>query len=410
MERVRYKAGIAYSKDIKVEPSPATGEGNISMILRNVAVVQQGEAKGHGTWLDQSFLEKTAELGNAAPNGIKVLFDHQTHCGTTMGYAIGRFKNFSIQGETVIADLYLFKSADASPHGELASYVQQLADEAPDVFGNSIEYYPGPTKYKTEKGFDVIRAYDEEEEVHKYFVGEEIYNKKTHGEIDWSKPYSTMAEFFASALVNEPAATSGIFSQVYSAFGIGIGGAKKAVALKKLLLSIAKEIGEGEEEETPTPAKKQKRIHPKLNKMANKIQKYDIGAKTDAGGTINIVTENSFIGVGDEVQDETGAPAPDGDHNITESDSGQSNITITVTGGIITNIAQTQSAPPPGSPSDVVMSAKFTAQEKQITALSEKVADLEKQITMLGKVTPQRTVVTEADEQSTGKKQYQGRY
>jgi hypothetical protein len=325
----KLRAGIAYSQkgDIQVQPAP-NDLGAGGMVLHNVAVVQEGEAKGHGLYLDSDFIADVARLGNAAVDGIKVLFDHQTHCGTTMGYSIGKFRNFRVDGTRVIADLHLFESGKISPHGDLVSYIQQLANEAPDVFGNSIEFLSGESYYKTDKGFNIIRRYDENEGVDKYFVGEVFYDKKLHGEINWDKRFATIIELPASALVNEPAATNGLFSQVLEVFGANFGAKKKALSIKTLLESIAILLQEGEKEFITEP------------KIANDM-KFDITAETDAGASLVIATDKDSIRVGDTVTDNTGAAAPDGDHNITSSSSGESNITITVVGGKITKIEET---------------------------------------------------------------------
>jgi len=108
-----------------------------------VSVNTVGEAKGHGVHLEQSFVERVAELGNAEKNGLKARFGHPSMCSTALGTFLGRFKNFRVEGEQVLADLFLSGSAKDAPGGNLYDYVLGLAESESDMFGTSIVFTIG---------------------------------------------------------------------------------------------------------------------------------------------------------------------------------------------------------------------------------------------------------------------------
>jgi hypothetical protein len=108
-----------------------------------VSVNTVGEAKGHGVHLEQSFVERVAELGNAEKNGLKARFGHPSMCSTALGTFLGRFKNFRVEGEQVLADLFLSGSAKDAPGGNLYDYVLGLAESESDMFGTSIVFTVG---------------------------------------------------------------------------------------------------------------------------------------------------------------------------------------------------------------------------------------------------------------------------
>jgi hypothetical protein len=155
-------------------------------VLRSVAITTEGEAKGHGVWLDRDFVEEVVRQGNASKSGIKARFGHPTMSGSALGTFIGRFKNFRVQqrdgAAVAFADLYLSNSAKDAPGGDLYNYVVNLADEDPRAFGASIVFEPGESYFK-------------------------------QGE-DADKEWATIKRFRAADLVDDPAANpDGLYSQ-----------------------------------------------------------------------------------------------------------------------------------------------------------------------------------------------------
>ena len=127
-----------------------------SGVVRNVAVVTEGEARGHGVWLDSEFVDAVVEMGNARRSGIKARFGHPSMSSTALGTFLGRFKNFRRVDENGVAmaraDLFLSNSASETPHGDLREYVLNLAENDPEAFGASIVFEPADYYQRTEEG------------------------------------------------------------------------------------------------------------------------------------------------------------------------------------------------------------------------------------------------------------------
>lgn len=162
-------------------------------IIRNVVLVEEGEAKGHGVWLDSKFVNDIAKQGALVVGGVKSRFGHPNMCNNSLGDYIGVFKNFSSrrQGGKVqaIADLHLDRSvADKSPKYDksIVDYILQFAANKPDKFGNSIVF----------RGKQEERKFEEN--------GKKVV-----------KTFMILLEggFTASDIVDDPAATSGMFSE-----------------------------------------------------------------------------------------------------------------------------------------------------------------------------------------------------
>ena len=160
------------------------GVDNDRGILRGISVVTEGEAKGHGVWLDRDFVLETVRQGNDSKSGIKARFGHPTMSSTALGSFVGRFKGFRAEERSgslsAVADLYLSNSAKDTPGGNLYDYVINLANEDPKAFGTSIVFEPA----------DDFKKEDSPEKV-----------------------FATMSALRAADLVDDPAANpDGLFS------------------------------------------------------------------------------------------------------------------------------------------------------------------------------------------------------
>ena len=117
-------------------------------VIRGCSIVTAGPALGHGVWLDNAFVEECFRQASALKQGLKVRFGHPSMCSEALGTNLGRFRNFRIvdNGDRLIADMHFIKSAYNTPHGDLASYVMQLAIDDPDAFGTSIVFEMGDVR------------------------------------------------------------------------------------------------------------------------------------------------------------------------------------------------------------------------------------------------------------------------
>lgn len=180
-------------------------------LIAGVAVIQLGEAKGHGVLIDDTMLDQTVTAGAAASRGIKARFTHPGMCSDGLGTLIGHYTNFRRDGGTVRADLQLSETAKKTPNGDLYSYVLDLADKEPARFGNSI-VFSGIPVWKTKRG--EIPVNDQS------LSSREGYRKPDDREGD--KPFARLSLLHASDLVDEPAATTGgLFGFSASSFFAG---------------------------------------------------------------------------------------------------------------------------------------------------------------------------------------------
>lgn len=71
-------------------------------------------------------------------NGLKARFTHPNMSSDGMGSYLGRWKNFKLDGDTLRADLHIADAAFKSPQGDLGTYVMDMAENDPDMFGVSL--------------------------------------------------------------------------------------------------------------------------------------------------------------------------------------------------------------------------------------------------------------------------------
>ncbi len=154
-------------------------------IIRGVTIAQVGPAKGHDGFIDKTFLLQLVDTATSKPAGIKARFGHPNMCTTALGTYLGRFKNYSYASNKVNADLYLDDTSRSTPNGDLFTYVLDMAEKNPDMFGASIV-------------FEIAES---------VFLKEEKDGKKV------DKEYFRLKDLRATDIVDEPAATDGLFSE-----------------------------------------------------------------------------------------------------------------------------------------------------------------------------------------------------
>ena len=169
-----------------------------SRALRGYSVITLGEAEGHGLWIDEVFLDSVVESGNASVRGVKSRFTHPGLSGDGLGTALGRSKDFERENGKVLADLLFLKSASRGPKGDLAAYVMDLGEEAPDMFGASIVF---------ERDFgEEMRFQGEHSDEDGEFRSPDEGNKK-------NLRHARLSRLVGSDVVDDPAANpDGLFS------------------------------------------------------------------------------------------------------------------------------------------------------------------------------------------------------
>lgn len=178
-------------------------------VLKGVQITLEGEAKGHGVFLDREFCEQVVEAGNATGEaGVKVRFGHPAMCSDAIGTYLGRAKNFRIaeftrkeSGEKasgVIADVYLDKNADRY------DWIMNMSESAPDTFGMSIVFTYSDFVVKDGEG---VR--------HSYLAevqnGDKTEKAWKEQSVD-GREYAVLAKLLGSDFTDTPAATDGVFA------------------------------------------------------------------------------------------------------------------------------------------------------------------------------------------------------
>lgn len=164
--------------------APVTNIDRELGIIQGVTIARVGMAKGHNGFVDRTFLLQIVDNAASKPAGIKARFGHPNMCSQALGTYLGRFKNYSYSGDQVKADLHLDETSKNTPNGNLFSYVLDMAGKNPDMFGASIVFEIGES----------------------VFLEEEVDGKKVE------KEYFRLQELRATDIVDEPAATEGLFS------------------------------------------------------------------------------------------------------------------------------------------------------------------------------------------------------
>lgn len=168
-------------------------------LISGVSVITRGEALGHGVWIDATMLEQTAEAINATSKGIKSRFTHPSISDDGLGRHVGRVFGASVQGDQVIADQHFSKSGHATPDGDLAGYLLNLAEEDPEAYGLSIVF-----KFDED-------AMDQFTDRH---VGQDGSFRSPDPLNTQNFPHVRLAEIRAVDAVDEPAANpDGLFSR-----------------------------------------------------------------------------------------------------------------------------------------------------------------------------------------------------
>lgn len=99
-------------------------------IIRDVSVITQGLAKGHGMVVDDVMCAQVKQRMEEKRGGLKVKLDH----GYSAMQIVGKLRKPRIDGKQVKADLHLLNTS------KYRDYVVELADEMPGDVGLSISF------------------------------------------------------------------------------------------------------------------------------------------------------------------------------------------------------------------------------------------------------------------------------
>ena len=155
--------------------------------LQGVAVTTEGEAKGHGVWLNAAFVDEVIRLGNEQTQGVKVHYGHSPMCTDALGTELGRARNFRRENNRAVADISFTRTPENAGY---IDHILTFAKQDPTMFGQSIVFEPGESVDENGEPF-----------------------RKANGKLADGKEYATIQELRATDFTSKPAATNGIFSQ-----------------------------------------------------------------------------------------------------------------------------------------------------------------------------------------------------
>ncbi|GAB2553062.1 hypothetical protein [Rufibacter soli] len=170
--------------------------------ITNVILCQVGPAKGHGVHLEQEFIEDGIAYAQKhwEKVGMKSRFGHPAMSNDALGSEVGRFRNFRVEGDKMVADLQVFNAANLSPtHPGMGDWLLAMAQEDPSAIMCSIVFTPSYYYQKSESGEKVkVWEYDKD---------------GNYASANQKLPvYVAMGEFNQTDIVDEGAATDRLFS------------------------------------------------------------------------------------------------------------------------------------------------------------------------------------------------------
>lgn len=177
-------------------------------IIRDVIMVQEGPAKGHGVNLEAEFIDHITEydIKHFSSRGLKARFGHPGASSETMGTQLGYFKNFrkrkNEQGKMEeYADLHLLEAADESPtHKGMRNWVLKMAKDNPDFIMSSIVFRGENYYQRTPDGSKHILEWDRNH-----------YDWANY-KAEYGNIYIDFSEHFYTDLVEAGAATETLYS------------------------------------------------------------------------------------------------------------------------------------------------------------------------------------------------------
>lgn len=108
-------------------------------VLKNIAIISQGPATGHGFEIDATMVRQIVDQINAEPTGVRSRLSHPADADG-VDKLVGRIKNARVDGRQARGDLQLGRYAKAAPTGDLARYILDIAEEDPSLIGISVVF------------------------------------------------------------------------------------------------------------------------------------------------------------------------------------------------------------------------------------------------------------------------------
>lgn len=181
-------------------------------IISDVILCQVGEAKGHGVHLEQSFIDAGIDYAKKHHTkvGMKCRFGHPAMSNDALGTEIGRYHNFKVVDDKMVADLHVYESANLSPtHPGAGDWILSMAEEDPHAIMTSIVFIPGKKYQYDDEGnkYYLKIIYDE-------YGARYVSEDRNHKYDPNKKVFVELKELWGNDLVDEGAATDKLFSAI----------------------------------------------------------------------------------------------------------------------------------------------------------------------------------------------------
>src|SRR5690625_340152 len=273
MKTEQFRGLPTYSKNTNVDRESDT--------VNSVIIAKHGKNK-NGSYFGIDYLNQLKEAGNEQKQGVKCRFGHPNMCTSSLGTFVGRYKNFRVKDNNLYADLALDEITKTTKVKGMKKYdyIMDMAENNADMFGNSV------------------------------VVHNEYIEKEVDGEVEDN--YAVLNSFLASDLVDDPAATDGLFSSD----DLGVTVTHFLDRNPEIFESIEKEpelIKDFLERYENYTNKKGKKMSI-FDKILGRKEKFDIEWTLANGSIITIQTDEDVVSEGDTVVDEDGNVLEDGDY------------------------------------------------------------------------------------------------
>lgn len=183
------------------------GGMNAQGMIAAASLCTEGEALGHGLWLDSDFIQSVADGVNQFNKGVKSRFTHPGLSSDGIAKHLGRATNSSVAGDQALGDIHFTKSSHNTPEGDLSGYVMDLADESPEDVAISIVYEPdeeAELEFMLANGAKVVDG---------YWVDRSGFKSPDPDNVD-NLPHARLSVMIAADFVGDPAANpGGLFSR-----------------------------------------------------------------------------------------------------------------------------------------------------------------------------------------------------
>jgi len=128
--------------------APKFSVDRASGMLRDVALLSVGEAKGHGIYIDERTIETSAEVVASRKGRLKAAFRHPSildyltsHGADRMLEIPGYFSGVAGKGDQLVAGAFQFYDTFKKTNADHVDTLLEMADKTPELFGVSIEPY-----------------------------------------------------------------------------------------------------------------------------------------------------------------------------------------------------------------------------------------------------------------------------